>query len=180
MKLPANPRPSHDRPSRDEVSMRIAAQWELLSTCDRAQVGAVIATAAGRHIGSGYNGAPMGMPHCDHTFTGARPALVHDLPGGAITSYTGPPPGIPLGAAAARGCTQAIHAETNAIAYAARHGVSVEGATIYVTMSPCFPCAQLIIAAGLIRVVYGRVYRDRSGLNLLEEAGVNVEWWNRQ
>jgi dCMP deaminase len=74
-----------------------------------------------------------------------------------------------------RGCRVAIHAEANALAYAARHGVSVEGATVYTTLSPCYACSQLIIAAGLSRVVFNRSYRDPAGIDLLRLAGLTVE-----
>lgn len=71
-------------------------------------------------------------------------------------------------------CLEAVHAEMNAIAFAARYGISVEGCVLYTTLSPCKPCAQLIINAGINCVIYANLHRDKSGLVLLEQAGVNT------
>jgi dCMP deaminase len=137
--------------------MDVAAVVERQSTCDRNHVGAVIARD-GRIISTGYNGAPAGMDHCEHI---GSPALHQAV-------WHGKPP-------ASMGCTIAIHAEANAIAYAARGSTSIEGGTIYTTLSPCFACAQLIVAAGLDRVVYVRAYRDLSGVEFVISAGLDVE-----
>jgi dCMP deaminase len=102
------------------------------------------------------------MDHCTHSplpFL-RRASPVPELPVGPSPSDTG--------------CRIAIHAEANAIAYAARHGVSVEGATIYSTLSPCYDCSKLIIAAGLRRIVFNRSYRDPAGIDLLRNAGLTV------
>jgi dCMP deaminase len=69
-------------------------------------------------------------------------------------------------------CRLAVHAEANAIAFAARYGVAVEGAEIHTTHQPCLECAKLIVNAGLARVVFWMPYRDDSGLNLLAALGV--------
>lgn len=156
------------RPSIDHTQMKTARLWASHSTCDRAHVGAVL-SLGGRTIGSGFNGAPAGMDHCDHSLP-FIPA-VQDL----ASVKTRISPVRPIQSSGA--CRVAIHAETNAIAYAARHGVAVAGATMYVTMSPCYPCAQLMIAAGLHRVLYDTAYRDLTGMNLLIEAGLVVEKW---
>lgn len=134
------------RPTQDYALMRTAYVFEDRSTCDRNHVGAVFARD-GRIISTGYNGAPAGMEHCVHP----------------IIRLDNTP------------CELAIHAESNAVAYAARHGVSLEDATAFVTLSPCYKCAQLLIAAGLQRVVFDREYRDPAGIQLLKEAGLVVE-----
>jgi dCMP deaminase len=139
----------------------IAAIVERQSTCDRNHVGAVIAQD-GRVISTGYNGAPSGVAHCQH---------IGVTPPATMASRKEP---------AGMGCQVAIHAEANAIAYAARHGVGIEGATIYTTLSPCFPCSQLIVSAGLVRVVYVRAYRDLSGINFLTTTSLQVERWVMQ
>lgn len=72
------------------------------------------------------------------------------------------------------GCTRSLHAETNAIAFAARAGVSVEGCTMYCTMSPCINCAKVIVNSGIKKLVYMEKYRDTSGLDLLKSAGITV------
>ena len=98
-----------------------------------------------RPISTGYNGPFTGRPHC--TQNSCKGA----------------------------NCDISIHAEANAIAFAARNGVSTEGCTLYVSLSPCINCAKLIIAAGITKVVYSEEYRDRSGVELLGNANVSVE-----
>ena len=67
-----------------------------------------------------------------------------------------------------------LHAEANAITKIARSGNSSEGATMYVTASPCIECAKLIIQSGIRRVVYSEKYRLEDGINLLKRAGIEV------
>lgn len=67
-----------------------------------------------------------------------------------------------------------LHAEANAITKLARSNNSSDGATMYITASPCIECAKLIIQAGVKRVVYGENYRLRDGLDLLERAGIET------
>ena len=67
-----------------------------------------------------------------------------------------------------------MHAEQNAIAQAALHGVSTRGSDIYVTHQPCFLCAKMIINAGIIRIVYGKEYPDERSRSFLEKAGVEL------
>lgn len=137
------------RPSRDEWLTRMAVVTSARSTCKRASVGAVIAKD-GRIISTGYVGSPSGLPHC--TEVGCEP---------------GPD----------NGCVRTVHAEANAIAFASRFGISTAGSTLYSTHSPCRSCAQLIINAGIVRVVYSSEYRLRDGLYLLESAGVYLTFY---
>ena len=67
-----------------------------------------------------------------------------------------------------------LHAEANAITKVARSNNSSDGATLYVTASPCIECAKLIIQAGIKRVVYGEEYRLMDGIELLKRAGIEV------
>lgn len=69
-----------------------------------------------------------------------------------------------------------LHAEANAITKVAKSSNSSEGATLYVTASPCIECAKLIIQAGIRRVVYSELYHCADGLNLLQEAGIQVDF----
>ena len=69
-----------------------------------------------------------------------------------------------------------LHAEANAITKVARSNNSSDGATLYVTASPCIECAKLIIQAGIKRVVYGEKYRLTDGVDLLEKVGIQVEY----
>lgn len=141
------------RPSRDMTLMSTAIVWAAMSTCSRNNVGAVI-SINGRIVSTGYNGAPPGMEHCEH-------------PGNSIV--------VLRRGTDDNGCKVAVHAEANAIAFAARNGVSVLTGTIHTTLSPCYACAQLIISAGLTRVVYDVPYRDLSGVELLIAGGLIVE-----
>lgn len=147
-----------DRPSRHNVLMATAHAFALRSSCSRGQNGAVI-TLDGRILSTGYNGAPAGMPHCDHTCNcpASRFEPMDEL------HYDGCPADL-------TGCTTAIHAEANAIAWAARCGVATKGTTIYCTSTPCINCARLIINAGIEVVVYLHPYRLNDGLELLRAA----------
>jgi dCMP deaminase len=134
-----------DRITRETMLTEIATVVSRRSTCPRKAVGAVIAID-GRILSLGYNGTPAGLPHCTE-----------------VGCNVGPD----------GGCTRAVHAELNAIAFAAKQGISLDGSTLYVTISPCLKCAQAIINAGIIGVWYLKMYRDLSGISLLEEAGVD-------
>ena len=68
-----------------------------------------------------------------------------------------------------------LHAEANAITKVAKSNNSSEGATLYITDSPCVECAKLIIQAGIVRVVYDKKYRITDGLDLLDRTGIVVE-----
>ena len=138
---------SSDRPTRDEALMEVARVISLRGTCERASIGAVIARD-GRIISSGYVGAPSGSPHCTDV-------------------------GCDLGNHG--GCIRTVHAESNAIAFAAKFGQSTDGDTLYTTVSPCNDCAKLIINAGIARVAYARDYRDPRGLKMLADAGIPIE-----
>ena len=69
-----------------------------------------------------------------------------------------------------------LHAEANAITKVASSTHSCNGATLYITLSPCRECSKLIHQAGIIRVVYHKAYKDTSGIDFLERAGVEVEY----
>ncbi len=69
-----------------------------------------------------------------------------------------------------------LHAEANAITKVARSNNSSDGATLYVTASPCIECSKLIIQAGIKRVIYGELYRLTDGIDLLRRAGIEVTY----
>ncbi len=142
------------RPSFDEYFMKIAKLVSTRSTCTRRQVGAVLVRDK-RIIATGYNGNPRGLPHCTEI--------------GCLRDKLGVPSGT-----RSELCT-GVHAEQNAIIQCALHGVSTEGATIYVTDSPCILCGKMIINAGIRRVVYGGEYPDEESLKMMKQAGVKVE-----
>ena len=70
--------------------------------------------------------------------------------------------------------TEVLHAESNAITKLAKSTQSSAGSTMYITISPCVDCAKLIIQSGIERVVYGELYRNKDGINLLSKAGVKI------
>ena len=118
------------RPDWNTYFLNIAEAVSLRSTCPRASVGAVI-VKNNRIISTGYNGSPAGEPHC--TEVGCMVENNH--------------------------CQRAIHAETNAVAQAARFGLAVDGAILYFWDSlgrgydSCIKCTQIMRAAGIARVV---------------------------
>ena len=154
------------RPTRDEMLMDMAEIVARRSTCSRASVGVVIARD-GRPLVTGYNGAPAGMPHCNHYCDCHldNPAQ-HELIVTKDAHHAQCNSLIP--------CANAVHAEANAIAYAARWGITLEGAELFTTLVPCLPCAQVVINAGIHRVVYLADYRDVRGLDLLRNAGIDL------
>lgn len=91
--------------------------------------------------------------------------------------YNGTPSGFENVCEDAEGVTKpyVLHAEANAISKIAKSGNSADGATLYVTASPCMECAKLIIQAGIKRVVYSDEYRLHDGIDLLRRAGVECE-----
>lgn len=91
------------------------------------------------------------------------------------TAYNGPPAGQPHCLHEDdEPCTQSVHAEANALLWAARHGVSALGATLYVTHAPCLGCSGLIINSGIEKVVYAQPYRSTDGVARLLDAGLKV------
>jgi dCMP deaminase len=92
------------------------------------------------------------------------------------TGYNGTPRGMAhCEHADAEPCATSVHAEANAVAFAARHGVGLDGSVLYTTLSPCVVCAQLAVNAGIVRVVCAKVYRNTDGLDLLLRASVAVD-----
>ena len=136
----------HGRPSWDAYFCAITRAVATRATCSRKAVGAVLVKNK-LILATGYNGAPAGLRHCDHT-DGA------DLQNGH--------------------CARSTHAEQNAIVQAARHGISIEGATLYCTNNPCLNCTKLLINAGVTRIVYEETYPDPLAFDLLAEAGITV------
>ncbi|NLG51888.1 MAG: cytidine deaminase [Chloroflexi bacterium] len=144
------------RPSWDQYFMEIARQVATRSTCLRRHVGAVIVQDK-RILCTGYNGAPRGMEHCD--VAGCLREELH-IPSGQRQEIC-----------------RGLHAEQNAIIQAALHGVSTEGATLYVTFQPCITCAKMSINAGIVRIVCASTYPDELSRKMLDEAGVLLEVW---
>ena len=149
----------NNRPSWNDYFMEIAYVVSKRSTCIRRQVGAVVVKDR-RILATGYNGAPTGVKHCDKTGC-LRQEL--KIPSGERHEIC-----------------RAVHAEQNAITQAALHGVSVNGADMYVTVTPCFICGKIIVNAGIKKVYIDGDYPDDKTLELFEEAGVVIEKLNHK
>ena len=144
------------KPSFNDIYMDLAVKLAQRSHCVKAQVGAVL-TKETRIISLGYNGPPAGTHNCDIEF---------------------PNEGCPRDSKGS--CSLALHAEQNAILYAAKNNVSMQNATLYVTLSPCISCARVIYTTGIQKVYYKNSYAKFKGLandegvDFLRRFGVEV------
>ncbi len=136
---------TRQRSSWDQYFMDIAVQVATRATCDRKHVGALLVRDR-IILSTGYNGSIRGMPHCDDEG--------HMMENGH--------------------CVATVHAEANAIIQAARTGVGIDGATIYTTASPCWPCFKLIANAGITRIVFGEFYRDPRIFDVASKLGIEL------
>ena len=133
------------RVSWDEYFMNIARVAATRPTCDRKHVGAVLVRDK-TILSTGYNGAIRGLPHCSE--------VGHMMEDGH--------------------CVATVHAEANAIIQAAKNGVAIDGATIYTTASPCWPCFKLIGNSGCQRIVFGEFYRDERIFEFAKQLGIEL------
>jgi len=177
-----------------KVMMDTAIRWSKLSYCKRRQVGAVIAIN-NRIISVGYNGTISGTPNnCEKVvltcpncskqidLTTNIDKLVDKLyregkvklecECGTEIEFTDM--NILVSSLEIITKESTLHAEENAIAFCVKNGISVKGATIYITTSPCIRCARLIAQSGISKVIYLEEYKDNSGIELLKENGVRV------
>lgn len=149
--------PTYQRPSWDDYFMEVADAIAKRATCDRGRSGCVIARDK-MILATGYVGAPVGLPHCDDVGHQLKKVVHED---GSVTQH----------------CVRTVHAEQNAICQAARHGVSIEGGTLYCRMTPCRTCAMLIINCGIKRVVCERKYHAGAESEaMFQTAGVELEY----
>ena len=122
----------------DKTYLQMANLWGQLSKAKRKKVGCLI-VKNGHIISDGYNGTPSGYDNnCEYE---------------TRFGYETKP--------------EVLHAESNALMKLAKSTISSDNSTVYLTMSPCFECAKLIIQAGVRRVVYGETYRDTTGIDFL-------------
>lgn len=132
----------------DKVYMEMAKVLSKLSYAERNKVGCIIVSPKGQIISQGYNGTPTGYDNCCEYI---------DENGKLVTKK------------------EVLHAESNAISKCAKWLSSTEDATLYVTLSPCFECAKIIIQAGIKRVCYNETYRNTEGLDFLKKNGIQVD-----
>ena len=129
--------------------MNIAKEVSTRSTCDRKHVGAVIVRDK-TILSTGYNGSIKGLKHCDE--------IGHEMVDGH--------------------CVRTTHAEANAIVQAAKNGVSINNAEMYVTASPCYNCFKLIANSGINTIYYDEFYRDDIIIKYAVEAGIELKALN--
>lgn len=142
--------------------MELAVNLAKRSHCIKRHVGAVL-TKDTRIISIGYNGPPSGTHNCDEET---------------------PDVGCPRDSKG--GCSLAIHAEQNAILYAVQNKSSVEGATLYITLSPCLACSRIIYSMRIKKVIYLNSYAEYKGIvsdegvDFLQKFGVEAERYRGQ
>jgi len=143
------------RPSWDEYFIELCKAAAKRATCNRGRNGCVIVRDR-RILCTGYVGSPSGLPHCDDAGHTMRKVLDEN---GNITQH----------------CVRTLHAEQNAIIQAAKFGVSINEASLYTLMTPCFTCAKMIVNAGIKRVVCEKKYHaDKDSIELFTQAGVDI------
>jgi len=133
------------RVSWETYFMNIAAEVATRSTCDRKHVGAVIVKDK-TILSTGYNGSIKGLPHCDE--------VGHEM----VDDH----------------CIRTTHAEANAIVQAAKNGVEINHAEIYITASPCYNCFKLIANAGVKSIYFLEFYREERIIEHAREAGIEL------
>lgn len=151
-----------NRPEFEDIYMSLANDLAKRSHCVKAQVGAVLVKDT-RIISIGYNGPPAGTHNCDEEW---------------------PETGCPRDSRGS--CSLALHAEENALLYAVKNGASLEDSTLYITLSPCLPCARLILTSGVKKVYYQDSYAEYKGLpsdegvDFLRRFGITVLRYKRE
>lgn len=141
------------RPSWDQYFMDITHLVATRSSCLRRHVGALL--VKDRNIlATGYNGVPTGITHCEKAGC-LRERLM--VPSGERHELC-----------------RGLHAEQNAIIQAAKHGVNIDGATLYCTTMPCIICTKMIINAGITTVIYDEGYADELAREMIAEAAIQV------
>ena len=138
----------------DRNFINIATEIATASKCVSKNVGAVI-VKNGRILSTGYNGTPPGYTNCCDHWNGEYTSEHHEW-----------------------SKTYEIHAEMNALIWAAREGISVKDATIYVTLEPCSDCSKNIIASGIKRIVYDKSYEHTNSeivTKFIKDNGVIIE-----
>ena len=129
----------------DKTYIDMAKVWAELSHAERRKVGCLV-VRDNRIISDGYNGTPHGFDNDCEFYT-------------RFGSETKP---------------EVLHAESNALTKLAKSTQSSTGATVYITLSPCFDCAKLMIQSDIARVVFLEEYSSLDGVGLLKKAGIDV------
>jgi len=164
----------------EENYKKIAILLSELSTCARVQVGALL-VKEGRIVCTGWNGVPSGERHCNEIFKEdlekynesldyitKHPEAIVDSNNIHMKTYESFREKHHKFAV-----ENELHSEQNLIAYCAKEGISMEGATLYITVSPCSQCAKLLVSARIKEVKYINKYDGDSGLDFLIRNGIN-------
>ncbi len=125
----------------DSNFINIAKELAKASKCVSKKVGAVI-VKDGRVLSTGYNGTPPGYTNCDKYWDGKHTDQHHEW----SKQYE-------------------IHAEMNAIIWAAKNGIAIDGGTIYVTLEPCSQCVKNLIASGIKKIIYDKSYEHTNSID---------------
>ena len=164
----------------DKTYMRMADVLAQLSHSKRSKVGCLIVSEDGQIVSQGYNGMPHGMDNC------CEDKVYSYFPGKDCKH----PENCSKGKECkCEGCVlsersneytlvtkpEVLHAESNAISKCAKWNSSTNGATCYVTLSPCVECSKLMIQSGIKRVFYKDLYRNTQGIDLLKQAGIEIK-----
>lgn len=147
-----------ERPSWDEYFMTLAEEVATRTTCLRRPVGAIIVKDK-RILATGYNGVPSGLRHCSET--------------GCLRQQMNVPSG------QRHEICRGLHAEQNAIIQAARYGIDISGASIYITTQPCVVCAKMLINANIKEVIYQNPYPDKLSEELLAESNIKMRVYHQ-
>jgi len=149
--------------------MGVVDAISVRSTCDRGKPACVIVNRNHQILATGYAGSPPGLPHCDeigHKFEGVFETNISstediiELRPGSFSIH----------------CVRTIHAEINAINQAAKCGHAIDGATIYVSFTPCYRCAMSLISVGAKRVVCKKRYANagKESEEALKKVGIEL------
>jgi len=137
-----------------EYFMSVAHLISRRATCTRGHIGAVIVKDHSI-LSTGYNGAPAGLPHCNDSNCRIYRST---HPDGTVEEN----------------CVNTIHAEINAIAQAAKHGVAIKDSEIYITASPCIHCLKVLINVGIKTIYYDKPYKIENIDELLRLSGIRL------
>ena len=145
------------RPTWDEYFTEIMIAASKRATCDRGRASCVFVKDK-QILVTGYVGSPMGFPHCDDLGHQIKKTIHED---GHITEH----------------CVRTVHAEQNAICQAAKRGVSLDGSTVYVNMTPCRTCAMLLINCGVKRVfAVNKYHAGAESEQMFKKAKIKLEF----
>lgn len=166
----------------DKAYMQMARAIGSLSYAVRNKVGCIIVSKNGQVISQGFNGTPTGYdnccedPHCSYKHVHGCAYTENPIDEQMSVEFcANAHNGFPCSYLTLTTKKEVLHAESNAIAKCAKWISSTEGATLYVTLSPCFECSKMIIQAGIKRVCYEEEYRDKTGIEFLKKNGIIVD-----